>query len=918
MHGLLTGSEARQQFYTMLTRGRLANHVYVAVVGDGDPHTLIHPDVIQPVTPTDILERILARDESPVSATTQLRDAGQPAALLHHGAQRYADAVGFAAEHLAGDVGVRGLERRVEAALPGITRADAWPALRTELLIVEADGDDPILALAHATEEPLEPAEEPAAVLAWRVNQNRNLHRTGPLPWLPELPAQLAAHHMWGPYLQARAQLVRDLAGQVRHHSPARPMPDWAANLAAAPSTQLVGEVQVWRAANGVPTSDLRPTGDRQIAPAASRWQRRLDHQLATSQSTALTEWGEVLARISPAVITDDFAPRLAQRLSQLSSSGINTRHLLHRAAAAGPLPDDHAAAALWWRMARHLTPAVAEGADATHHLITAWSNTFTQTIGEDTARKLETSPWWPALVATIEQALQRGWNLNDLIADARQADPAGHLDTCQAWTWRLSLLLRPIPDVDPEPDSRDAPPTDLWDGYAPSNPLDVDAGHEQRDAAAVESSLDAEEPDHWLDYLDADQALAIEAVIRRGLGAPEPTEAEFRHMADRADAWRTSPPRDRLVLVNQLTADYYESCFTSGAWAQDYVAYRFGRDLAGSQFRPGYAPNSWAALVTHLRRRGITDPEMIAAGVALQAKSGRLIDRFRDRVTFPITDSTGTVLGFVARRNPRYADDQQHGPKYLNTPETPIYSKRDQLYVAGNLTPNATPVLVEGVFDAIATTLAFDSSHVGTAALGTSLTTQQAAQLGLHPLPPVVATDPDRAGRLAAERDYWLLATAGMNPRNAALPEGRDPAALLTDKATDLLLDAISNAAPLADALINQRLANLPTPEAALEAVRVVAAQPPEEWSRGVELLAERTGVPSTFLRSALVGLVRAWNTDPRRAAEQALTDLQQRNSSPAVRSRPVRPNQPSMPRPLSTPRPHREHSPAPSPTGL
>lgn len=917
MHGLLTGAETRQQSYTMLTRGRLANHVYVAVVGDGDPHTLIHPDVIQPVTPTDILERILARDESPVSATTQLRDAGQPATLLHHAAQRYTDAVGFAAEHLASDVGVRGLERRVEAALPGITQADAWPALRAELLIVEADGDDPILALTHATEEPLETAQEPAAVLAWRVNLDRNLHRTGPLPWLPKLPDQLAAHSMWGPYLQARAQLVRDLAGQVRDHNPAAPLPDWATNLASAPSSRLVGEVEVWRAASGVPTSDLRPTGEHQTSSAASQWQRRLDHQLASSQSAALAEWGEVLAGISSAVPTDNFAPRLAQRLSQLSSSGINARQLLREAAGVGPLPDDHAAGALWWRMARHLTPAVAEGADATHHLITAWSGTFTHTVGEDAARKMESSPWWPALVATIEQALQRGWNLNDLIADARQADPTGHLDTCQAWTWRLSLRLHPIPHIDPEPEPQDAPPADLWDDYTPSSPHYVDASHRQPDNAGIEPSPDAEEPAHWLDHLDADQALAIEAVIRRGLGTPEPTDAEIRHMADRADAWRTSPPRSRLVLVNQLTADYYERCFTSGAWTQDYVAYRFGRDLAGSQFRPGYAPNSWTALVSHLRRRGITDEEMITAGVALQAKSGQLVDRFRDRATFPITDTSGTVLGFIARRNPRYTDDQQHGPKYLNTPETPLYSKRDQLYIAGNLTPGTTPVLVEGVFDAIATTLASDGSHVGTAALGTSLTTQQVAQLSRHPVPPVVATDPDKAGRLAAERDFWLLAAAGMNPRNAALPEGRDPADLLTDKATDLLIDAISNAAPLADSLISQRIANLPTPEAALEAVRVVAAQPPEEWSRGVEHVAERTGVPSAFLRSALVGLVRGWNTDPRRAAEQALSDLQQRNSHPAGRSRPVRPIQPRTPGPLPFPRPHPEHSLAPPPTG-
>ena len=82
MHGLLTGQESRQQLYTMLTRGRHANHPYMQVVGDGDPHTLIRPDTISPRTSTEILQQILARDEAPTSASTVLRDLNNPAARL--------------------------------------------------------------------------------------------------------------------------------------------------------------------------------------------------------------------------------------------------------------------------------------------------------------------------------------------------------------------------------------------------------------------------------------------------------------------------------------------------------------------------------------------------------------------------------------------------------------------------------------------------------------------------------------------------------------------------------------------------------------------------------------------------------------------------------------------------------------------
>src|SRR5215218_4353528 len=91
MQGLLTGQESRQQLYTMLTRGRAANHLYLVVVGDGDPHTLIRPDTVAPRTPTEALQRILARDEAPISASTLLRELSEPVGRLFQAVQRYTD-----------------------------------------------------------------------------------------------------------------------------------------------------------------------------------------------------------------------------------------------------------------------------------------------------------------------------------------------------------------------------------------------------------------------------------------------------------------------------------------------------------------------------------------------------------------------------------------------------------------------------------------------------------------------------------------------------------------------------------------------------------------------------------------------------------------------------------------------------------
>jgi hypothetical protein len=865
VHGLLTGTETRQQAYTMLTRGRHHNAAYLVVVGDGDPHTAINPETINPPTPTGILETILARDESPVSATTQLRDADNPALQLGPAVARYNDALSFAAAHIAGDVGLRGLERRVEEALPRITRSPAWPTLQAELLLVEADRRDPIQALARAVADPITAGTEPAAILAWRIADQRTRRSHGPVPWLADIPAELAQHPLWGDYLGARQNLIRDLAEQVRDDQQAQPA--WAAAMASAPPASLVADIQVWRAANGVPDTDLRPTGEPRHDAAGIRCQKRLDHQLHTSQTVALDEWHDTLAAITPALLADDFAPILARRLAQLTGSGINARSLIDTAAGQGPLPDDHAAAALWWRMARHLTPAVAEQADTAHHLTTEWLDQFTQTLGGHDTQKLTGSPWWPALVTTIEHGLARGWHLDALLDDARKTPTDEHLDTCQAWVWRLSLLTNPAADPDDLGLIEDEPPPDLSDGYTPTTPVlmaSVDRTVSQREPtdAAVLGENDFD--------LDVDQALAFEAIVRRGLPAPEPTPAEIRAMLDRRDMWHDAPPLERLIQINQLTNDYYQHCYTN-SWARRYLTERFGQDLTDTDLRPGYAPETWTSLVTHLHRQNITDQEMLAAGVATRASTGRLIDRFRDRVTFPITNTDGNILGFVARRNPTFGEDDGHGPKYLNTAETALYQKGDQLFIAGQLGPDATPVLTEGPFDAIAVTLATGGGHVGVAALGTSLTAQQAAQLRGQSRETIVATDADLAGRIAAERDYWLLTAQGLNPGFAQLPEGTDPADLARLDAS-LLASVVRAATVLGNELIDERLAHLAPDQAAVEALNVLAAQPSNYWTAGVEHIASKTEIPSSLIRAGLAGFVHGWNEDPRQSADHQL----------------------------------------------
>jgi AAA domain len=280
-HGLLTGQESRQQLYTMLTRGRHANHLYLRVVSDGDPHTAIRPETAAPPTPTETLQQILARDDAPLSATTLLRELQDPAVRLHEAVQRYTDGLHVAAEQLLGPQAVAALDL-ADQLVPGLTNEPAWPTLRAHLLSLAAEtGEHPLLHLQIAASgRDLRTAGDMAAVLYWHLPELAPAG-PGPLPWLPGIPEKLHEHPTWGDYLTKRSRLVADLAQQLRDHAcqdDAQPV--WAPP-GSHPSVALVGEVGIWRAANGIDQRDPRPTGGVQLETAPTLWQQRLDRAVA-------------------------------------------------------------------------------------------------------------------------------------------------------------------------------------------------------------------------------------------------------------------------------------------------------------------------------------------------------------------------------------------------------------------------------------------------------------------------------------------------------------------------------------------------------------------------------------------------------------------------------------------------------------
>lgn len=351
MHGVVTGTESRETLYTMMTRGRHANHVHLAIGGDGDSHQLLHPETRQPATATEILESILDRTDAAVSATTTAREATTAAAQLNEATTRYSDALVAAAEDLLGPVRIRDTAHKAEELLTGLTSATGWPSLSAQLLMIESNGSDAHDLLETAfTYRPLDDADDAALVLGWRLHSLAPTEG-GPLPWLPAIPAKLTENPTWGAYLAERAEQVSSLAGDVRGSTDQRPY-EWLPPNVTLPAS-LTSDIEVWRAAHGILESDRRPTGSPQADFAVREYQRRLDqrlnHHLDKQGAAWISPITELVGR------RDNRTPVLAERLAVLAQQGHDVHRLLETAESQGPLPDDHATAALDSRITRLL-----------------------------------------------------------------------------------------------------------------------------------------------------------------------------------------------------------------------------------------------------------------------------------------------------------------------------------------------------------------------------------------------------------------------------------------------------------------------------------------------------------------------------------------------------------------------------------
>lgn len=260
------------------------------------------------------------------------------------------------------------------------------------------------------------------------------------------------------------------------------------------------------------------------------------------------------------------------------------------------------------------------------------------------------------------------------------------------------------------------------------------------------------------LDYMEAVKFLAQ----RAGMTVPE----------DAVDD-TMSKLRTRVFEANREAARFFYSKLYSpeGKAALSYLKGRALTDNTIKRFGLGYSPNSRFALTNHLKSKGFSDSELLAANLVFKARSGNgVVDRFYDRVMFPIIDLRGNVIAFGGR----IMSDLK--PKYLNTSDTIVFNKSQNLFSLNNAKNAGTRrlILCEGYMDVIAVNQAGFADAVAT--LGTALTTEQAMLMKRYCDEVVICYDADEAGQKATARAISILRNVGLVVRVLTVPDGKDP----------------------------------------------------------------------------------------------------------------------------------------------
>ena len=288
---------------------------------------------------------------------------------------------------------------------------------------------------------------------------------------------------------------------------------------------------------------------------------------------------------------------------------------------------------------------------------------------------------------------------------------------------------------------------------------------------------------------------------------------------------------RSRILAANTAAAEFFVAQLATpgAAEGRKFLGERGFDKAAADHFGIGYAPKAWNELRDHLKTKGFTEEEQLQAGLLSQGDKG-VYDRFRGRVIWPIRDVTGQTIGFGARK--LFDDDQ--GPKYLNTPETPVYHKQQVLYgldlAKRDVSKTRRVVVVEGYTDVMAAHLSGVTTAVATC--GTSFGVEHIKLIrrimgddsGLGEV--IFTFDPDAAGQKAAMRAFAEEQRFAAQTFVAVAPEGLDPCDLRLARGEQAVRDLMDAKVPMFEFVIRQMLKNynLDTVEGRVAALREAA----------------------------------------------------------------------------------------------
>jgi DNA primase len=291
----------------------------------------------------------------------------------------------------------------------------------------------------------------------------------------------------------------------------------------------------------------------------------------------------------------------------------------------------------------------------------------------------------------------------------------------------------------------------------------------------------------------------------KEGLSFPEAVESlaerygvELERESEDPQAEERRRRKARLWELLERTAKFYERYLWESPKAERARKYLAERGLGEEvlrRFSVGMAPSPWDQVLTGSQRAGFKVDELLAAGLAQKGRQGGHYDRFRNRLTFPIRDQRGRVLGFGARA---LSPDAQ--PKYLNSPEGELYRKSHTLYgidrARGPIAKARRAIVVEGYTDVLALQQAGVEEAV--AIMGTAITPEQVSMLAGLTDAVVLALDADRAGADAMIRAQKVAGGRGLELKVAAMPEGEDPADMLQEGSADRFMKLVDEAIDL------------------------------------------------------------------------------------------------------------------------